>query len=66
MYKPSIKELSVMFVIGLGSFLAFAAFLFTDYDAGPAIAAVIAISLVVAEYQRVARKSTRRGTGPTS
>ncbi len=41
MYKPNIKELSVMFVIGLGSFLALAAFDFTD-DAGPSIAAVIA------------------------
>lgn len=61
MYKPSTKELSVMFVIGLGSFLAFAAFVFTD-----PIAAVIAISLVVAEYQRFARKSARRSTGPTS
>ena len=65
MYKPNIKELSVMFVIGLGSFLAFA-FVFTDYEAGPAIAAVIAISLVVAEYQRAARKSTRRRPEPTS
>ncbi len=65
MYKPSINELSGMFVIGLGSFLAFAAFVFTD-DAGPAIAAVIAISIVVAEYQRFARKSARGCTGPGS
>ncbi len=65
MYKPNIKELSVMFVIGLGSFLVLAAFVFTD-DAGPAIAAVIAISIVVAEYQRFARKSARRCTGPRS
>ena len=65
MYKPSIKELSGMFVIGLGSFLAFAGFVFTD-GAGPAIAAVIAISIVVAQYQDCARKSARRGTGPRS
>jgi len=65
MYKPSINELSVMFVVGLGSFLALAAFVFTD-DAGPAIAAVIAISIMVAEYQRFARKSARRCTGPRS
>ncbi len=65
MYKPNIKELSVMFVIGLGSFLALAAFAFTD-DTGPSIAAVIAISIVVAEYQRLARKSARRCTVPRS
>ncbi len=62
MYKPNIKELSVMFVIGLGSFLAL---VFTD-AAGPSIAAVAAISIVIAEYQRLARKSARRCTGPSS
>lgn len=55
MYKPSIKELSVMFVIGL---LALAAFVLT-VDGGPAIAAAMAISIVVAEYQSLARKSAR-------
>jgi len=65
MYKPSIKELSGMFVLGIGSFLAFAAFVLTG-DAGPAIAAVIAISIVVAEYQECARRSARRRTGPAS
>ncbi|MBA3585134.1 MAG: hypothetical protein H0W36_11520 [Gemmatimonadetes bacterium] len=65
MYKPNIKELIVLFVIGLGSFLALAAFVFTA-DAGPIIAAVSAISIVVAEYQDFARKSVRRCTGPRS